>query len=129
MTNYESRREIVKNKLERLQYWAQAMIDYRTIGEQHTEVIVGYTLEHLLVALRRGVYAKDAKVLTIKWPETLWDVFKDRYFPKWLLLFFPVKRKKVVIHGRQVFPELVVPGEPSVTYLYSWDLEGKGWHD
>lgn len=47
------------------------------------------------------------ETLEAKYPADWWQAFKERWFPHWLLEYYPVKFKQVVAVHK--FPELEVP--------------------
>lgn len=81
-------------------------------------------LKVFLTTLIPGTKTKQTIIKLIDIPVTWWDHFKQSIFPKWLLLYFPVKlrHEPVVLREYHICPHIEVEGD-SITHIDF--LEGK----
>ena len=74
----------------------------------------------LVFKLKTQVLASDLGEIekAISYPSTWWQMFKDSYFPRWLLKRFPIIYKKQTwkIKGWATYPHFdkIIPGERAV---------------
>jgi len=75
----------------------------------------------LFLRIVNDVYcAKSSKSISITVPDTWLDSFKLRWFPKWVIIRFPVKYRTITetIEASALFPGLAGDGENRVIFCY-----------
>lgn len=71
----------------------------------------------LAFEIRFAIYGKDMKSKCVCYPKTWWDHFKERWFPRWLALRFPVERTTVILSAQELYPELSLPNHKPVIHI------------
>lgn len=69
---------------------------------------------------RMGAYiaGQNLKEITSKYPSDWWQAFKERWFPNWLLEYYPVKYTAVKLEARVLYPEIHFPEKQYHLVLY-----------
>lgn len=89
----------------------------------------GEVLGHVAIKLKSHVLGqeRDCKSVSVSYPSTWWDAFKERWFPLWAKRRWPVKRTTETLkatlwetypHCQRIFPEM---GES--VFLETFDLK------
>lgn len=70
------------------------------------EVVLDAFLQDIVVRVRGIVWAERdwARRVTIEYPSDWWEVFKKRWFPRWLRRRYPVKYERRTVDVRAVYP-------------------------
>ena len=76
--------------------------------ETKTDFAVDHSARCLVAQLRAFIYGQRLDQKTYRYPLTWWDAFKDRWFPKKLLEWFPVTWKTIEISAEVLYPDLQV---------------------
>ena len=97
-------------RLEALRYASkceidEALLDLGMDGVERSVQVLRLPGQRLAVQLKLQ-FAGKGEVLTFRVPRTWWDHLKARWFPRWLLRWFPVDFRAITIECRAVFPEL-----------------------
>lgn len=111
--------------LERMMYHSVEHID-PCVLEPRFNIVEDFSVGGLIASMRGYVWAEeiqdDTASLTVEWPATVWQAFKDRWFPRWALRRWPVKlASRTTTHRfivRATLPEYkyVAPVESAVVF-------------
>ena len=80
---------------------------------------------NMAVRLIRYIASTDGRVDTIEhisYPETWWDAFKERWYPKWMLRRWPAEHVERALTLKQVHmcPHLDIPPGNKTHYRFLW---------
>lgn len=76
-------------------------IDATVDVSMHTSFIAN----EMVVRLRSFIWSSKIDAVRIKYPEDWWQAFKERWFPGWLKVKYPVGYKQHVIDFYATYPE------------------------
>jgi hypothetical protein len=65
--------------------------------------------DELVVKFQRPFFKSESTFKTISYPETWWDAFKERWFPRWAMARWPVTLTKIEIEKAFAFPNIEAP--------------------
>lgn len=85
--------------------------------EAKSNVALAHDADALVVRLQGYVWAEEIQnetaSLTVEWPASVWQAFKDRWFPAWALRRWPVK----LASSTQIFKFTVKATLPDYKYI------------
>lgn len=67
------------------------------------------TLNEIMISLQAATLGCNHKSISVYLPENGWDAVKDRFFPRWLLKWFPPKYVEFELDVRLLYPFLKPP--------------------
>ena len=84
--------------------------------------------DHLVLTMRRELWCQHPGpgCIEIKYPETWWQHFKLRWFPKWLLKRFPVVYEIRKVDVQVIYPTLNIAWPEKQHIVYLADM-GRDW--
>jgi len=122
------------------------MVDEKTIGAQFKEIVLEKTrfVSHMyadeeifqvddtrlvldmfadsLILQIRG-YLASTLLDEVTYPYDWWHAFKLRWFPRWLLVIFPARLKK--LEARAFYPTVTLPGKSHYIKIKKTEIEGE----
>jgi hypothetical protein len=109
--------------LKKFQYFINYSVDRRFLNDPNIETYFDDFTGNLIVKIRDYIWAEpETKDLEFKYPETIWEYFKEKYAPRWFRNKFPVKYKVYKTDIRMVYPEFKkrVPNERTNLVIGGW---------
>lgn len=103
---------------------------YKKISMQKDVLIYSYITSNVkhdssLDYSGRGIYERfyvyfhkhHLETLTYSHPINAFEMIKEKYFPNWLLNYFPVKYKSITLKADAFYPKLVFPQDETVILM------------
>lgn len=103
---------------------------YKKIPMKLDQLVYSYITSNMkydssLDYLGRGIYHRfhlrlhkhHLETLTYSHPINAFEMIKEKYFPKWLLNYFPVKYKSITLKADAFYPKLAFPQEESLILM------------
>lgn len=82
------------------------------------ESFAEYTAKAMVLELTRNRAAQDLGVVTFQVPETWFDHFKEKFYPKFLLKLFPIKYKKLTVGASAFYDRIAIPEQATQVRLH-----------
>ena len=98
MTDYDQ-------ALERFEYRSVHAIDPRIMAQTTSSLVMDYARDRQLLQMVHYCYGKRGATISV--PRDWWEALKERWFPAWALLRWPVVSR--VYEARALLPFLNVP--------------------
>lgn len=111
-------RSAAEIELEPLRYVAQAMASRLMLHNVELDQYWEYQMDHLVTALHAKVWAQEVDTAATRHPRDWWEAFKERWFPAFLLVRWPVKYAEFDVRAMRVYPEMAIPRQPSVVKFF-----------
>lgn len=101
--------------LEKFKIVAQQRFAREFLGGS-AEISAEIMTDMILAVFRAYVWAEDLKKYEIRYPATWWDAFKERWFPYWAKIRWPIQWITEIIDIKALYPTLTysIPEEPHV---------------
>jgi hypothetical protein len=76
------------------------------------------------VAIRGFLWGENAAEEAVTYPADWWQAFKERWFPKLLLAFWPVRYTTVIMNADVVYPDFkpAMPERNPVLVVNKWTV-------
>lgn len=71
--------------------------------------------DYLMTTVSQAIWGMENKPVYIEYPETWWDAFKNRWFPEWLLRYYPTNWIEWYIDSKTLYPLLEIES-PNYTH-------------
>ena len=97
--------------LERMRIYIFTIIDEKLLGEfagpRTTEVSVlgNFVADQVVFKLRQEILGNTLEEVSVKYPSTWWDAFKDRFLKR----FTKINYIRVKLTARELYPKLAFP--------------------
>lgn len=80
-------------------------------------------LDDMVFTLSYKCARQDLGTCEVKYPANWWEAFKERWFPNFLLDYFPVKYTTVTIGAEAFYDRIAIPKEMIRFRIYSVEVE------
>ncbi len=87
--------------------------------EPRMEIKENPWLNSITMSMHQRVFGEQVLQRTIKWPDTWWDAFKDRWFPDWLKDRYPVTWRMYDFDARFLYPSINHPDDKFRSVIYT----------
>lgn len=113
--------------LEKIKFYSGYTLNLKGILD--SKVDFDYYLDNigqqLVFTLKTEIYGKKLPDKEIKYPANWFQAVKERFGPKWLLKYFPVKYKIIVIDATVLYPDIniKIPNHEHYLALKTHEIE------
>lgn len=109
-----------KMKLTILQAIRDDLIDGKVDISEYTSFIE----DSIVMRIKGYLYGEDGEKVIIKYPNSWYQMFKEKYFPNLLIDKFPIKYKVFEITPRTIYPKFKIsmPNEKNHLIILSKEL-------
>lgn len=94
--------------LEKIKFSIQEILSQSEFSDMDSDVFLDY-IKNLVVRLDRYIWSEILQndIIVKSYPKNVWQFFKSRFLPSWLIKIFPVKYENVKIEfkRRALFPD------------------------
>jgi hypothetical protein len=81
----------------------------RSAFDLELQAEINYHIPETFVRLMMRMVVEDPIIFEHKYPLSLWNEIKERFFPKWWLRRFPVKYKRYKHEIQIQYPDMALP--------------------
>lgn len=92
-------------------YCTSARVTHDIMSEITPVFINDWMSNSLLIELHTNIYCKDETETRISYPSSWWQHVRQRFYPKWLLRRYPVKKEYHVVKYISAYPTIYVDKE------------------
>jgi len=89
------------------------------------EVILSerFMFDELCLRIVQEIWGREVDASQeISYPADWWQAFKERWFPKWALVKWPVRYETKKMTVMEFYPKLSLPGQEAVVHIWKRDL-------
>jgi len=106
-------KDIVTVRLERLKWVILQSLSEEFIQADDVawEQFGCFMANAITLRIKGHIFGQKLEQREVSYPSTWWDAVKERFFPAWLLVRFPVTYKILRLEGWATYPKLSLPGQ------------------
>lgn len=104
--------------LKRETYAAQQTVSDRIVSDMGLDLVFDYVQEDLyhIFRVKFRPFSEHLVFDTVKYPKDWWQAFKERWFPAWLKLRYPIEYNSYKIDLRALYTKVSVPPSQHTYY-------------
>jgi hypothetical protein len=100
---------VQRTELQHVVVVADAKVDHVYLHKLEGQRIEHGIFQELLYRLKAVVLGMDQPPITVEMAEDGWEAFKERFFPRWYIKKWPVRKQKLVIDIKVLYPFMKIP--------------------
>jgi len=104
--------------LETIQLQIQHLISKHELLNTSSEVWLDNILNSIVVSLKQYIPKHELKEINHSYPKDWFQAFKERYYPKFILKYYPVEYTTIKLVVKDLYPDIALPDNNPHVVLY-----------
>ena len=111
--------------LQKVRVGMDMIVTDNMLMDSQSEIVSDYVINGIRVSLRGYLLGEVVQHEEISYPRDWWEAFKERWFPKWAKIKWPVQYRKTVMDAKAIYPDFQpsLPNERHFIKISKYSLD------